>query len=60
MAMAYHRTVTVATDVRVYFSDPQSPWKRGTNETTNSLLREYAESLITWTPSSSRQPSMKS
>jgi IS30 family transposase len=39
--MADHKRFTVATDVNVYFCDPQSPWQRGTNENTNRLLRQY-------------------
>jgi IS30 family transposase len=39
--MAKHRSFTVATDVKVYFCDPQSPWQRSTNENTNRLLRQY-------------------
>ena len=39
--LAAHRALTIATDVRVYFCDPQSPWQRGSNENTNGLLRQY-------------------
>jgi IS30 family transposase len=39
--MASHKDFTVATNVKVYFCDPQSPWQRGTNENTNRLLRQY-------------------
>ena len=36
-----HRKFTLATDMKVYFCDPQSPWQRGSNENTNRLLRQY-------------------
>jgi len=39
--MADHRRFTLATDIDVYFCDPQSPWQRGSNENTNRLLRQY-------------------
>ena len=39
--MAAHARFSVATDVKVYFCDPQSPWQRGSNENTNGLLRQY-------------------
>ena len=41
LEMAKHKEFTVATDVKVYFCDPQSPWQRGSNENTNLLLRQY-------------------
>lgn len=38
---AAHKKFSVATDVKVFFCNPKSPWERGTNENTNRLLRQY-------------------
>jgi IS30 family transposase len=36
-----HKVFTVATDMQVYFCDPQSPWQRGSSENTNRLLWQF-------------------
>jgi IS30 family transposase len=39
--MAYHRGLTLASNLEVYPCDLQSPWQRGSNENTNRVLRQY-------------------
>lgn len=36
--MAAHAAFSLATSVEVYFAHPHSPWERGTNENTVSLV----------------------
>jgi IS30 family transposase len=53
--MAQHHRFTVATNVRVYFCDPRSPWQRGSNENTNGLLRQYFPAGTDLAPVTQRQ-----
>ena len=39
--VARHAEIKIATGLEVYFCDPHSPWRRGTDENTNGLLRQY-------------------
>lgn len=41
MELAKHSEFSQQTNMPVYFCDTQSPWQRGTNENTNSLVRQY-------------------
>ena len=39
--IARHQELAKATNMRVYFCDPHSPWQRGSCENTNGLLRQF-------------------
>jgi len=39
--LADQKGFTLARDIDVYDYDPQSPWQRESNESTNRLLRQY-------------------
>ena len=39
--LSQHKDLALATEMTIYFCDPQAPWQRGSNENTNGLLRQY-------------------
>lgn len=39
--MMRHKDLAIATNLKIFFCDPHSPWQRGSNENTNGLIREY-------------------
>ena len=39
--MSAHTQFTIDTGLKVYFADPHTPWRRGTNENTNRSLRQH-------------------
>jgi transposase InsO family protein len=39
--MAQHAQLRTDVGLGIYFCDPHNPWQRGTNESTNGLLRQY-------------------
>jgi hypothetical protein len=46
--MAEHLQFTIDSGVQVYVCAPHSPWRRGTNENTNGLLRQYLPRVPTY------------
>lgn len=53
--LCQHQSFSMATDMKVYFCDPYSPWQRGSNENTNGLLRQYFPKGHDLTPLTQRQ-----
>jgi IS30 family transposase len=39
--MAMHETWAAKLNINIYFCDEHSPWRRGSDENHNSLIREF-------------------
>jgi len=39
--MSSHEKITAKTKIKIFFAHSGSPWERGTNENTNSLIRQF-------------------
>lgn len=53
--MSSHQWLTEKTKVKVYFAHSKSPWERGTNENTNSLIRQFFPKGTDFTKISKRE-----
>jgi len=48
--MSQHPIMSNNLNMKIYFADPHSPWQRGSNENTNSLIRQYLPKGIDLSP----------
>lgn len=54
--MGAHASITLTTDIEVYFCEPQKPCQRGTIRETNGLPRQYLPKVIDLSICSQTQP----
>lgn len=52
--MSQHEKLAQSIGIKVYFTDPHSPWQRGLNENTNGLIRQYYPKGTDLTPVTQR------
>ena len=53
--MSQHEQLSQAIGIKVYFTDPRSPWQRGSCESTNGLVRQYFPKGTDLTPVTQRE-----